>query len=66
MTRPETETKRQVAMVFDLNKCMGCQCCSVACKMLWTRETGEEHQWWCTVNTQPGRGTPRNWEEMGR
>ena len=65
MTRSETEAKRQVAMVFDLNKCMGCQSCSVACKMLWTREAGEEHQWWCTVNTQPGRGTPRDWEAMG-
>jgi ethylbenzene hydroxylase subunit beta/complex iron-sulfur molybdoenzyme family reductase subunit beta len=21
--------------------------------------------WWCTVNTQPGRGTPRDYEEMG-
>ena len=59
------ENRRQLALVFDLNKCMGCQCCSVACKMLWTREAGEEHQWWCTVNTQPGRGTPRDWSEMG-
>ncbi len=56
---------RQIAMVFDLNKCMGCQTCSVACKMLWTREKGEEHQWWCTVNTQPGLGTPKGWEQMG-
>ena len=55
----------QVAMVFDLNKCMGCQGCSVACKMLWTRGPGEEHQWWCTANTMPGRGTPRDWEQMG-
>ena len=29
--------QRQIAMVFDLNKCMGCQSCSVACKRLWTR-----------------------------
>ena len=56
---------RQIAMVFDLNKCMGCQTCSVACKMLWTRQPGEEHQWWCTVNTQPGLGTPKGWEQMG-
>jgi DMSO reductase family type II enzyme iron-sulfur subunit len=21
--------------------------------------------WWCTVNTKPGRGTPRDWEQMG-
>ena len=55
----------QVAMVFDLNKCMGCQTCSIACKVLWTREEGEEHQWWMTVNTQPGLGSPKDWEHMG-
>jgi DMSO reductase family type II enzyme iron-sulfur subunit len=63
--RPEEGTRGQVAMVFDLNKCMGCQTCSVACKVLWTREEGEQHQWWMTVNTQPGSGTPKDWESMG-
>jgi len=57
--------QRQIAWVIDLNRCMGCQTCSVACKVLWTREAGTEHMWWCTVNTQPGRGTPRDWETMG-
>ncbi|MFQ5380164.1 MAG: 4Fe-4S dicluster domain-containing protein [Dehalococcoidia bacterium] len=57
--------ERQITWVIDLNKCMGCQTCSVACKVLWTREEGEEHQWWRTVNTMPGEGTPRGWEEMG-
>ena len=56
---------RQMAMVFDLNKCIGCQTCSVACKMLWTRDEGTDYQWWCTVNTVPGGGSPRNWEAMG-
>ena len=56
---------RQIAMLFDLNKCMGCQTCIVACKMLWSRDKGEQHQWWCTVNTQPGEGSPRGWERMG-
>ena len=61
-----TQSTRQLAWVFDLNKCIGCQTCSVACKMLWTeQEKGAEHQWWMTVNTQPGRGTPRDWERMG-
>ncbi len=61
-----TQSKRQLAWVFDLNKCVGCQTCSVACKMLWPQEEpGTEHMWWMTVNTQPGRGTPRDWEGMG-
>ncbi len=56
---------RQLAWVFDLNKCIGCQTCSVACKLLWANDEGCEPQWWMTVNTQPGRGTPRDWETMG-
>ncbi len=60
-----SELHGQVAMVFDLNKCMGCQTCSIACKVLWTGEQGEEHQWWMTTNTQPGLGTPKGWEDMG-
>ena len=56
---------RQIAWVFDLNKCIGCQTCSVACKVLWTDEEGTDHMWWMTVNTMPGRGTPRDWEQMG-
>lgn len=55
----------QLAMVFDLNKCLGCQTCTIACKTLWTREEGMEYMWWATVNTQPGKGTPKDWEKMG-
>lgn len=51
---------RQLAMVFDLNKCLGCQSCTLACKTLWTRGEGMEHMWWNIVNTMPGRGTPRD------
>ncbi len=65
MSDPAQQTAHQIAVVFDLNKCMGCQSCSIACKTLWTRDEGEEHQWWCTTNTMPGRGTPRDWEQMG-
>ena len=57
--------KRQMAMVLDLNKCIGCHTCSVACKTLWTREEGQEYMLFNTVNTMPGLGTPKNWEHMG-
>ncbi len=51
---------RQLAMVFDLNKCLGCQSCSIACKTLWTDAPGMEAMWWNIVNTMPGAGTPRD------
>ena len=61
-----TASKRQLAWVFDLNKCIGCQTCSVACKVQWPeQDAGTEAMWWMTVNTQPGHGTPRDWEAMG-
>ena len=58
-------SKRQLAMVMDLNKCLGCQTCTIACKTLWTRDDGMQYMWFNTVNTLPGRGTPRDWEQMG-
>ncbi len=55
----------QVAMVMDLNKCIGCQTCTVACKKLWTEGGGREYMYWNNVETKPGRGYPRDWEEKG-
>ncbi len=60
MAKKAAPAKRQLAMVFDLNKCLGCQTCSLACKTAWTSGAGMEHQWWTIVNTFPGRGTPRD------
>ena len=59
-------TTRQVAMVIDLNKCIGCQACTAACKSLWTDEPGQEYMLWNNVETKPGPGYPRDWEEHGR
>ncbi|MBL8643696.1 MAG: 4Fe-4S dicluster domain-containing protein [Rhodospirillaceae bacterium] len=56
---------RQVAMVIDLNKCIGCQACTAACKSLWSDEPGQEYMLWNNVETRPGKGYPRDWEQHG-
>ena len=33
-------SRKQVAMVLDLNKCLGCHTCTVACKKLWNTDQG--------------------------
>ncbi len=57
--------KRQLAMVIDLNKCIGCQNCTVVCKTMWTNKKGKEYMYWNSVETIPGRGYPKNWQDMG-
>jgi complex iron-sulfur molybdoenzyme family reductase subunit beta len=52
---------RQLAMVIDLNKCIGCQTCTVACKTQWTNRNGREYMYWNNVETLPGMGYPKNW-----
>jgi len=59
------ESNRQIANIIDLNKCMGCQTCTVACKNLWTDRPGTEHMRWMNVTTYPGAGYPRDYEKMG-
>ncbi|MFB6266069.1 MAG: respiratory nitrate reductase subunit beta, partial [Halodesulfurarchaeum sp.] len=55
----------QVAMVMDLNKCIGCQTCTVGCKTTWTEGDGKDYMYWNNVETRPGDGYPRDWEGMG-
>lgn len=58
-------SKRQVATVIDINKCMSCQACVVACKNLWTNREGTEHMRWMSVVTAPGQMYPRDYENKG-
>ncbi len=62
---PAEPPSRQLAMVMDLNKCIGCQTCTVACKTQWTNRNGREYMYWNNVETRPGAGYPARWEEMG-
>ena len=56
----------QVAMVQNLDKCIGCHTCSVTCKQVWTNRPGAEYMWWNNVETKPGIGYPKRWEDQER
>ncbi|MGH7666797.1 MAG: nitrate reductase subunit beta [Candidatus Dormibacteria bacterium] len=55
--------KAQVGMVMNLDKCIGCHTCSVTCKQVWTNRPGTEYIWFNNVETKPGLGYPRRWED---
>lgn len=54
--------KRQFAAVFNINRCIACQTCSMACKSTWTFSPGQELMWWNNVETKPYGGYPANWD----
>jgi len=56
--RPE----RQIGFVFDINRCIGCQTCTMACRSTWTFSKGQEYMWWNNVETKPYGGYPQNWD----
>lgn len=53
---------QQFAFVFNLNRCIGCQSCTMACKSTWTFGKGQEYMWWNNVETKPYGGYPRHWD----
>ena len=58
------DVRAHVAMVFHLDKCIGCHTCSIACKNIWTDRPGAEYMWWNNVETKPGTGYPTLWEDQ--
>jgi len=54
----------QMSMVMNLDKCIGCHTCSVTCKQAWTNRTGTEYVWFNNVETRPGLGYPRTYEDQ--
>jgi nitrate reductase beta subunit len=56
--------KAQYAMVLNLDKCLGCHTCSIPCKNVWTNRKGAEYMWFNNVESKPGIGYPRKWENQ--
>jgi hypothetical protein len=56
----------QMGMVMKLDKCIGCHTCSVTCKQAWTNRAGTEYIWFNNVETRPGQGYPRRYEDQER
>jgi len=58
--------RAQIAMVMNLDKCIGCSTCSVTCKQTWTNRDGVEYAWFNNVETKPGIGYPLRWEDQAQ
>jgi nitrate reductase beta subunit len=53
---------KQFAMVMDLNKCIACQTCTIACKTMWSAGRGQEYMFWNNVETKPYGFYPLGWD----
>jgi nitrate reductase beta subunit len=58
----EARPKKQAAAVFDTNKCIACQTCTLACKTCWTSGKGQEYMLWNNVETKPWGSYPLAWD----
>ncbi len=58
----ETHPDSQFVFVFNTNRCIGCQTCTMACKSTWTFSKGQEYMWWNNVETKPYGGYPQSWD----
>ena len=58
--------RAQIGKVLNLDKCIGCHTCSVTCKNVWTSREGVEYAWFNNVETKPGIGYPKDWENQKR
>ena len=56
--------RAQIGKVLNLDKCIGCHTCSVTCKNVWTSREGVEYAWFNNVETKPGIGYPKKWENQ--
>jgi nitrate reductase beta subunit len=59
---PEAHPEWQFAAVFNINRCIACQTCTMACKSTWTFSRGQEYMWWNNVESKPYGGYPHHWD----
>src|SRR3989442_6525830 len=52
----ERHPKWQFTFVFNINRCIACQTCSMADKSTWLFSKGQEYMWWNNVETKPYGG----------
>lgn len=60
------KVRAQIGKVLNLDKCIGCHTCSVTCKNVWTSREGMEYAWFNNVETKPGIGYPKEWENQDK
>ncbi|MEW6097822.1 MAG: nitrate reductase subunit beta [Pseudomonadota bacterium] len=60
------KVRAQIPMVLNLDKCIGCHTCSITCKNVWTNREGQEYAWYNNVESKPGIGYPKDWENQER
>jgi len=58
----DARPQRQIAYIFDTNKCIECQTCTIACKTTWTSGKGQEHIFYNNVETKPYGFYPHGWD----
>lgn len=56
--------RTQILTVLNLDKCIGCHTCSITCKKVWTSRKGVDYAWFNNVETKPGIGYPKEWENQ--
>lgn len=59
---PESRPEKQFAAIFDINKCIACQTCTLACKTTWTSGKGQEYMLWNNVESKPFGFYPLKWD----
>ncbi|MFG0328827.1 MAG: 4Fe-4S dicluster domain-containing protein [Phycisphaerales bacterium] len=58
----DSHPRSQFVFVFNINRCIACQTCTMACKSTWTFSRGQEYMYWNNVETKPFGGYPHDWD----